>query len=218
MRIPPRSLALALVASGVLAISTRAHAANTPPPDDGKTEVHIIAPTTVTLEQLVGSDWVEVCHAPCDERVRVDAKYRTHGEGLRASKPFSLDSRDGSALLEVTPSSERGHRAGVGLLVAGTILLPLGVVTMYLSALTLHGLNTLSTFIVVASFGLMGTMGGLGLLIAGASVLGGGRPTKVTQPDGDAAASVRTPTWTAGLERVPPSSQAFVVPILSGTF
>jgi len=216
MRIPPRSLALALVASGVLAISTRARAedAPPPPPDDGKTEVHILAVSTVTLEQLVDGEWVEVCHAPCDERLRVDAKYRTHGNGFESSKPFSLVSRNGSAVIEVTPRSDRGHAVGMALLVTGAVLLPLGLVTMGLGIAS----ETFLTLLEMATCGLAATTGGLALLIAGASVLDSRRPSKVTQLSDAAAANVRSPTWTTGPERAPSSATSLVVPILSGTF
>ena len=216
------ALALALLgAGGVLGISTRARAEDTPPtptsptPDDGKTEVHIIAPSTVSLEQRIdGDDWLEVCHAPCDVRLRVDAKYRTHGEGIKASEPFSLVSRDGGALIEVTPSSDSAHATALGLLVTGAILVPLGVVTVALGALT----DKLGTFVLVAGSGFTAAVTGLVMLIIGGSLLEGRGPSKVTQPVGAAAASVRSPTWTTGLERAPSSATSLVVPIFSATF
>jgi len=220
------TLAIALLgASGVLGTSTPARAddapapppvAKTPTPDDGKTEVHIIGVSAVVLEQQVGDEWVEVCHASCDERVPVAGKYRVRGEGLKASEPFLLESRDGTAVLEVSPSRDRA-RLGVGLLVTGGVLGALGVATIFVAASIDGGLASLGTFLLVGAAGLTASVAGLVLLIVGGVVLQG-RPTKVTQPDGDSTASVRRPMWATGLERVPIVGAAFVAPVLSVSF
>lgn len=222
------ALALALFgAGGVLGISTGARAedtpappavAKTPTPDDGKTEVHIIGVSAIALERQVGDEWVEVCHAPCDERVPTAAKYRVRGPRIKASEPFSLESRDGSAVLEVTPASDRRHSVGVGLMATGAVLVPIGLIILGYGLATIHGLENLGTLLLLSVTGLGVTLDGLGLLIAGGVVLDGQRPTKVTQPDGDRAANVRRPTWITGLERVPVVGMSFVAPVLSVSF
>jgi hypothetical protein len=176
------------------------------PPSDAMPEVHIKGSQQLVLEQLDERAWREVCRAPCDLRLPSDRRYRISGLRVRTSRPFTLAPTDGRAVLDVEAASEGASSGGVGLIVVGSILVPIGLLV------ALGGSTTASYAGVVMS--LTGLVG----IIAGGVMLGGAAHTEVRQPLGGSAASVRMPTWNATLERPPPSGMSFALPVLAGTF
>jgi hypothetical protein len=117
-----------------------------------------------------------------------------------------LASSDGRALLEVEPATDGGSSAGVGLIVVGSILTPIGLL------IALGGSTTAGYAGAVMSVtGLIG-------IIAGGVMVGGAAQTEVRQPLSGGTGSARMPTWNASLERPPPSGTSFAFPLLSGTF
>ncbi|HEX7600530.1 MAG TPA: hypothetical protein VF316_02950 [Polyangiaceae bacterium] len=181
-----------------------------PRSNDARTDVHLDGASTLTLEQQDDREWREVCHAPCDVRLLSDATYRIRSDGTRTSRPFKLSPRGGRALLQLDPQGDGSHGSGVGLVVTGALLAPLG--------LLLAGSNSGSNGSILFPIGVVSALAGIGLLIGGGVLLGSGGSGRVRQPLADPAASMRSPTWSTGVERTASSGTTFTVPIFSGTF
>lgn len=220
-------------------------AAGTPPPAVAMVNVHIDADGDVILEQQVtggrwaGGEWRDVCQAPCDMSLPTNTMYRVGGPGVRSSRPFSIEGRDGKAVLEV-------HAASSGAFVGGIVLVSLGPLAIIVGSLVaLVGAAENSTCsITLGGSGTCGSSSGDGLVAGGlvtmgvgvaATIVGGvligtNSKTKVQQPlvsmaklsDKDILKTLdptpRVPTWNTALERTPPPSTPMVIPLYSGTF
>jgi len=178
------------------------------PANDAMPEVHIEGPGELTLEQLDDRQWSEVCHAPCDRRLSRDARYRITGDSIRKSRIFSLESHGGRALLKVTPASSSSRGGGLGLVIVGAIVTPVGL---------LVGLSSANGSTSTGYVGIGLATAGLVCLVAGGVLLGGAPETEVRQPPANPT-SARSPTWNASLERAPSSGISFALPVFSGTF
>jgi len=174
--------------------------------------VHLDAPTDVTLELRRSDGWVVACYAPCNISLPLEGKYRTHGEGLRASGAFTLSPVGGRAVIHVVPAPAGGGAgfALVGLgglvLVVGVVILAAGFLSSFMSET--HSATMLAGVGVMAGGGVIGGLGGV--------LLATSKKTVVRQ--GDALTSARLPTWNAGVERTPQSGTSFAIPLLSGSF
>ena len=218
MHIPPRVLVLALVSWGLLGAPARALAEDSPErkPDDGKALVHMDGDWLVTLEQQDLDEWREVCDAPCDVRLPIDAKYRTHGRGIQASAPFSLAPRGGRAELHVIPVSDSNRSTAVTLMVAGAVMMPVGILVVLGVLFNADRWTDAATPLAIAGTGLVVLSAGFISLIAGGALASVGS-TKVTQPLATPKVGARSPTWNMAVAQTP-SATSFVVPIFSGTF
>lgn len=217
--------------------------AGTPPPGVAMVTVHIDADADVILEQQVaggrwaGGEWRDVCQAPCDMSLPTNTMYRVGGPGVRSSRPFSIEGRDGKAVLEV-------HGASSGAFVGGIVLISLGPLAIIVGAgVALAGAfeNSVSCSGIYSTCssnsgdglvaGGLVTMGiGLAATIIGGVLIGTNSKTKVQQPlismaklsDKDIVktqdVTPRVPTWNTALERTPPPSTPLVLPLYSGTF
>lgn len=219
-------------------------AAGTPPPAVAMVTVHIDADGDVILEQQVaggrwaGGDWRDVCQAPCDMSLPTNTMYRIGGPGVRSSRPFSIEGRDGKAVLEVHAASSGARGGGIALLVVGPIAIFVGLIVALVGAAenaTSCGIYSGSTCSTSSGDGLVAggliTVGiGIAGTVIGGVLLGTNSSSKVQQPlvsmaklsDQDIlktqAPTPRTPTWNTALERTPPPSVPMVIPLYSGTF
>ena len=102
--------------------------------------VHIESPDPVELEVQHDNEWTSVCTSPCDREISTKDNYRINGSGVRASKPFRIQS-PGTVKLDVDPASSSGHVIGIVLVVTGAVgLVPALGVTGALAAGLLFGL------------------------------------------------------------------------------
>ena len=220
----------------------------TPPPAASMVTVHIDGDADVILEQQVtggrwaGGDWRDVCQSPCDVSLPTNTMYRIGGPGVRTSRPFSIEGRDGRAVLEVHAASSGARGGGLALMIVG----PLAILVGSLVALVGWAENSTSCVFSggsgsgscsssrgdgLVAGGLVTMAVGLGATIVGAVLLATNSSSKVQQPlitnvaklsDQDIVKTLgpttRIPTWNTALERTPPPSTPMVIPFYSGTF
>ncbi|MBX3185738.1 MAG: hypothetical protein KF819_01935 [Labilithrix sp.] len=179
---------------------------------EGETvDVHLEGDADAQLEVRTPDGWVPVCAAPCDRAVRLDARYRIGGSGVRPSSAFSLHASDGArVVLHADTASSTGFTGGIVMLSAGTLAAAFGGLVLLSAASGLGSRHDRESAPLTGGLllggGLATAGGGLWLTLANAS-------TSVTQ--GPRRIDER-PAPARGME--PPAGMSLQVPLLHYTF
>lgn len=91
-----------------------------------------------TLGWQDSESWVDVCTAPCDQRVERKGVYRVAGSDLRPSELLQLPPSENTTVV-ATMGSRSAHVGGIACLIAGNILVSSGLLVASVSFLPLHG-------------------------------------------------------------------------------
>jgi hypothetical protein len=182
-------------------------------PTETTTVLHVDSPRTVAVENV--ETGAILCHSPCDIAVPATARYRIAGS--RPSDVFVLESRNGTAKIDVAPASKRGLIAGLAVGGAGVALLTAGIVVLGVATADRDetpvpgrdGTTTETGFSDAMYVGTFMVLGGIAAGIWGsANVLGNWKTTV----SGNVVKQL--PPSRA---QVPPA-QALVIPIVAGSF
>ena len=183
--------------------------------------VHIDAPREVSLERQVAGTktWVEVCRAPCDQRVPASGNYRIGGSGVRASRTFVIDAgTDDRVFIEVDPSSKGWFVGGIVLTSVGGLTTIIGLFVALIGAaasdLSKQDNSLTAGGLTVAGVGAVATVAGVVALVSNSK--SGATVSSTPPPAGGGEASRRTPTWATAT----PSGAAspVVLPMFTTTF
>lgn len=145
---------------------------------------------TVMTTQMLPQQQL-VCVSPCDRWVdaRPGQQFFVSGDDIMPSDPFRLHDRRGEVTVKVDPGSSGGKFGGLGLIITGATLAPLGAMMIGLGALFGDesvsgddGVSTQTGFYVGGGIGL-----GVGLLL-----IGGGIPLMVLN---DTEVEIATRAW-----------------------
>jgi hypothetical protein len=185
----------------VLAFATNANADEEP-----TTMLHVESPRKVAVENV--ETGAILCHSPCDLAVPATARYRIAGS--RPSDTFMLASRKGSTTISVDPASKRGlvaglavGGAGVALAAAGAILLSVATAEKDETPLAgRDGVTTESGFTDAMYAGSVMVFAGIAAAIwGGANVMNNWKTTV-----------------TGNVVKQTPPAQAFLFPLIGGSF
>lgn len=175
--------------------------------------LHVESPRVVAVQDV--ETGAILCHSPCNMAVPATARYRIAGS--RASEPFVLDARKGSATISVEPASKRGLIAGIAVGGAGVALATAGAIVLGVATATRDdvplagrdGETTESSFTDAMYAGTVMVFAGVAATIwGGANVLGNWRTTvsgNVVKQMPPSQAQV-------------PGTQAFMIPLFGGSF
>lgn len=183
-----------------------AFAKNASADEEPTTVLHVESPRKVAIEDVETA--AILCHSPCDLAVPATARYRIAGS--RPSDTFMLASRNGAATISVDPASKRGlvagfavGGAGVVLAAAGTIVL--GVATAEKDETPLagrDGTTTESGFTDAMYAGTVMVFAGIAATIWGGAHVMNNWKTTVS----------------GNVVKQTPPAQAFMVPLIGGSF
>jgi hypothetical protein len=125
-----RTAALALAATLAVGAPARAQQATV--------RVHVEGDPRAVLQLRWPGErhWEDVCQAPCDLRVPIDATYRVNGDGIQQSRRFRLPSTYGEARVDVAPASSDTHVFGIVAMGLGGASFVAGLMTMLVAVLT----------------------------------------------------------------------------------
>ncbi len=101
--------------------------------------VHLQGGPNLRLEAVAQNetDWKQVCRAPCDTWVPLDAVYRVTSPGMQTSKTVHIEASDGErVVVEVDPTTEATHVAGEALIITGGVAVLTGGVLLYADAVS----------------------------------------------------------------------------------
>jgi hypothetical protein len=129
-----RKVAFIIALHESVAPAALAHAADSPPPDEGRDAtravfVHLDSPDPVDLQRETGlryEPFSTVCTSPCDTLVPADGKYRISSDSARPSHFFTFSAGAQRDDIRVRPASRGGFTGGIVLLSTGAAAFGLG--------------------------------------------------------------------------------------------
>lgn len=132
--------------------------------------VHIESERPVRLEAQTGPKAFNfVCASPCDKELDLDALYRITGDGVRTSRPFSIEAQAGQRIvIEVDPGSKGAFVGGIILVSVSPVVSLIGLVVWAVNAVDgSDGGRTAGVGIAIG--GLVGLTAGIIMLATNAS-------------------------------------------------
>jgi hypothetical protein len=123
-----RRLASCLLA-GALWLAPRLAAAQTSAPPEQGAWMHVDGPrfTKVFGRPSAAVDWIQVCSAPCDERVPLNWEYQMRARGMKPSTFFELDATAGqSVVVHLHPAYSAWVTGGIVAIATGASVAVIG--------------------------------------------------------------------------------------------
>lgn len=115
--------------------------------------------------------WQPICQAPCGERIDSGGFYRIGGPGINRSRAFMLPANTPRVALTVRAGEAHRYRAGLALLVLGSAMTAVGLITVPIAEATASRSDPSAR-----AFGEVLRYSAYPLLILGLGGLGGGIP------------------------------------------
>jgi hypothetical protein len=183
-----RTTAISMSAAMSLLCATTAQAQGVPArgqeqPAAAGVMVHVRSDSdTVRVIRIDGGRNEQVCPGFCDKRLPRDGVYQIGGDGITASKPFTVNGGPNELTLRVDPGWH--YQGAIGAVSAGTAVVALAAGALYWAAATMGDIdnppatNHATDAFFVGSMVTAGVLGGIGVLLLSMS------STQVTTSNG----------------------------------